>query len=208
MDTTTQARILKRVRDGGPDRVFIAKDFLDLGGRAAVDQALARLVRKGALQRVGRGLYHRPRVNPTLGVTVPADPDAVAQAIGRRTGSRVVASPAVAANRLGLSTQVPAQPVYFTDGPSRSLKVGSRVYRMKHVSASRLPQDDDPVQLVLHALRNAGPGGIDDDAAMTLRRRLSPDQRRQLVRRARYAEGWIADAARMIAQAGKDTVRG
>ncbi len=58
---TTKARILARVRRKGAGVVVTPKDFLDLAGRDAVDQALSRLVRQDALQRIGHGLYHVPR---------------------------------------------------------------------------------------------------------------------------------------------------
>jgi hypothetical protein len=38
----------------------VAKEMLHLGSRAAVDQALSRLVRRGTLMRAGRGIYVRP----------------------------------------------------------------------------------------------------------------------------------------------------
>src|ERR1700675_1490252 len=38
----------------------VAKELLHLGSRAAVDQALSRLVRRGTLMRAGRGIYVRP----------------------------------------------------------------------------------------------------------------------------------------------------
>ena len=67
----------------GSPKVLICGDFLDLGGRAAVDQALSRLVRGGRIARVGRGLYYVTRHNPRLGITVLPDADDIA----RRTGS-------------------------------------------------------------------------------------------------------------------------
>lgn len=196
---TTKTRILARVRRTGAGAVVTPKDFLDLAGRDAVDQALTRLVRQGTLQRVGRGLYHLPRTNQRLGITVPPEPDLVAQALGRQTGSRVVSSPAAIANRLGLSTQVPAKHLYLTDGRSRSVRVGQQTFRLKHVAAKRLPDKDDVSSLAIQAIIAAGRSSIDDQTISTLRRRLSPAQRRDLLREARYADAWVADAARRIA---------
>jgi len=196
---TTKTRILARVRRRGDDAVVTPKDFLDLAGRDAVDQALTRLVRQGALLRIGRGLYHLPRTNNRLGIAVPPDPDMVAQAIGRQTGSRVVSSPAAIANRLGLSTQVPAKPVYLTDGQSRSVRVGNQTFRLRHVVAKRLPDNDDVSSLAIQAIVAAGRSSLDDKAIGILRRQLNPVQRQNLLREARYADAWVADAARRIA---------
>ena len=196
---TTRTRILARIRSTGAGAVFTPKDFLDLAGRAAVDQALTRLVRGGRLHRVGRGLYHQRRVNKQLGIAIPPDHDAVAQALGRQTGSRVVPSPAVVANRFGLSTQVPAKPVYLTDGRSRRVRVGNLVFVLKHVAAKRMPDRDDESSLAMQAIFAIGRHSFDDRAIKTLRRHLSPAQRRELAREARYADAWVADAARNVA---------
>ena len=196
---TTKARIIARVRRKGAGAVVTPKDFLDLAGRDAVDQALSRLVRQGALQRIGHGLYHVPRTNKRLGIAVPPDPDVVAQAIGRRTGSRVALSPAAIANRLGLSTQVPAKPVYLTDGRSRSVRVGNQTIRLKHVAAKQLSDTDDATGLVFQAIIAVGESSLDHKAIEAFRRRLSLAQRKHLLCKARYADAWVADAARSIA---------
>ena len=54
-------KVMKRVAAHHRGRwVCSPKDFLDLGSREAVDQALLRLVKAGRLRRVGRGLYDMP----------------------------------------------------------------------------------------------------------------------------------------------------
>ena len=100
---TVHLSILDRIRTKARGKVFATKDFLDLGSRDAVDQALSRLAKAGELRRLGRGLYYYPRTNLRLGLELPPDPDEVAFALARRTGTRVTPSGALAANRLGLS---------------------------------------------------------------------------------------------------------
>lgn len=198
---TTQTLITSRIKRsfGGPGAVFTPKDFLDLAGRAAVDQALSRLVRAGILTRIGRGLYHVPQINRTLGFAVPPDSDAVADAIGRQSGSPVAPSGAVTANRLGLSTQLSAKHVYVTTGRSRTVRVGNQTFRFKHVSPRRLPDADPPVSRALQALHAAGPDA-DDATIAALRIMLTPRQRSELVRYAKYDAAWIAASARRVAE--------
>ena len=62
-------------------------------------------------------------MNERLGIPLGPDFDEIAEALARQTGSKVVPSGAVAANRLGLSTQVPAKPVYLTDGRTREVRI-------------------------------------------------------------------------------------
>lgn len=197
---TTQDQILSRIRrrHGGDGAVVTPKDFLDLASRDAVDQALARLVRNGTLNRVGRGLYHLARTNKSLGIPVPPDADKVADALGRQTGSAVAASPAVTANRLGLSTQIPAKPVYLTSGRSRIVKVGSRTFRLKHTSPRKMPKTDSKVGRVLQAIGLFGSDPDERDLDL-LRSSLSKKELSDLTRQARYRSERVAKIARRIA---------
>ncbi len=82
--STIQDDILDRIRGHDGGKVFTPKDFLDLGSRDAADQSLSRLARSGEIQRLGRGLYHYPRVNERLGIPIGPDPDEIAEALGAR----------------------------------------------------------------------------------------------------------------------------
>ena len=204
--STIQDDILKRIRRQGRGRVFIPKDFLDLGSRDAADQSLSRLVKSGEIQRLGRGLYHYPRMNERLGIPLGPDLDEIADALGRQTGSRVVPSGAVAANRLGLSTQVPAKPVYLTDGRTRQVQIGGTVFQIRHAPPKELPVGSRTSAMVFQALRHLGRAAVDDQVIARLRRSLSPEQRQELLRDARYTTDWIAMAVRRIAQDEEELV--
>jgi hypothetical protein len=194
-----QGQILEMIRQRGRNKVFASKDFIALGTRDAVDQALSRLARAGEVRRLGRGLYHRPQVNDRLGLELPPNPDEVAQALARRTGNRIVPSGAVAANALGLSTQVPAKRVYLTDGRSREVRVGSMVFTIRHAAAKDLPLGSPSSAQVIQALHFLGRDAVGEETVSRLRRRLSARERRKFLEDARYATEWIAEVARQVA---------
>jgi hypothetical protein len=200
MTATVHDTILDRIRSQGRGKVFIPKDFLDLGSRDAADQSLSRLVRSGDILRLGRGLYHYPQMNQRLGIPLGPDLDEIADALARQTGSRVVPSGAVAANRLGLSTQVPAKPVYLSDGRTRLVKIGNTTIQIRHAAPKELPVGHRASAMVFQALRHLGQAAVDDTVIGQIRRVLSPDQRRGLRQDARYTTDWIASAVRRIAQ--------
>ena len=160
--TPVQDVILDQLRHRSRGKVYTSKDLVHLGNRAAVDQALSRLARDGTLQRLARGLYYYPRTNPRLGIVVSPSADDIASALARQTGSRIAPSGALAANRLGLSTQVPAKHVYLTDGRSREVRVGNQVFAMKHVVPKELPIGSPVSAAVFQALRFLGSDSIDD----------------------------------------------
>lgn len=193
-----QKNVLARMRKLGAGKIHASKDFLNLGSRASVDQALSRLAEQKTIRRLGGGLYYIPRINPTLGIELAPDMDAVAHAIARKTGSRIVPSGAVAANWLGLSAQVPAKPVYLTDGKSRSIRAGNTVFTMKHVSPRDLPLGSPTSAMVFQALRYIGKESINQDTVAHLRKRLAAEDQRKLLKDLLYVTGWIAEVARKV----------
>jgi len=132
-----------------------AKELLHLGSRAAVDQALSRLVRRGALLRVGRGLYVRP-IESRFGSRAPSAAKTV-ESLAAQRGETIVVHGALAANALGLTTQVPVREIYLTSGRSRQLQVGSQVVELRHAPAWQLILPGRGAGDVVRALAWLGP---------------------------------------------------
>lgn len=195
-----QDQILARIRERGRGHVFIPKDFLDLGSRDAADQALSRLAKLGDIQRLGRGLYLYARKPSAALVSAPADQDEIADALGRQTGSQVVPSGAMAANRFGLTNHVPAGPVYLTDGRTRRVRIGSVIFELRHAAPKDLSAGSPTSSMVFQALRFIGKDSVDDHVVAKIRRRLTPEQQTELLRDASYATDWISAVVRQIAK--------
>jgi hypothetical protein len=107
-----------------------ARSLLHLGSRAAIDQALSRLARRGALLRAGRGIYVRP-IQTRFGVRSPSA-TAVLARLAEETGEIIVSHGAAVANALGLTTQVPMREIYLTSGPTRRLSLGALIIDLRH----------------------------------------------------------------------------
>lgn len=168
--------ILRRVNRRGRGAVFTAQDFVDLGSRNAVDQALTRLASSGQIRRVkSRGVRLATDASEDGADVYPAD--AVAQAVAKQTDSQLQVSGASAANALGLSTQVPAKVEYLTDGPSRSIHIGKLVVCLKHAGRvdMLLPKTRAGMAIVAlrHMGRNAASEAVLQSLAAKLKRRTS-----------------------------------
>ncbi|WP_255519891.1 DUF6088 family protein [Cupriavidus sp. IK-TO18] len=190
-------RIMSRARATGRGGVFTPTDFLDVAARAAVDQALSRLVKSGNLRRLARGLYDFPKVHPKLGPLSPA-PDDVAAALARETGSQVQIDGARAANALGLTTQVPAKNSYLTNGPARRVVLGKRVVDLRHASPKHLIAPGSAVGTVIQALRHVGPLRA-AEVVQVAASRLSANDKRTLASAACRAPAWMQSTLASIA---------
>ncbi|MFH2203127.1 MAG: DUF6088 family protein [Elusimicrobiota bacterium] len=186
-----QEKILAKVVRRGRGTVFFGEEFLDMGRADAVRQALSRLARAGTIRRITTALYHYPEFNDKLGGELPPSADTVAQAIARRTDSRIVASGALAANLLGLSTQVPAKRVYLTNGPSRDVSIGSNILSFRHASPRRMAANGKISAIVFEAFRYLKKENVTNNVVTRLRRILPPAAKAELHRDLPHAAVWM-----------------
>lgn len=144
--------IIDRMAAQSPSGVWTPVDFLDLGPREAVDQALHRLAASKDIRRIARGLYDLPATNKLTGKPTVANHRAVIDAIGRRDQARIVVDGITAANDLGLTDAVPARVVVFADARLRPIKLGNLTIEFKHAAPSRLYWAGRPAMRVVQAL--------------------------------------------------------
>ena len=193
-----EVKIYKRIDKRGQGCVITPADFLDLGSRQAVDLALHRLVKKGILRRIARGLYDYPHVDPDIGALAPSI-DAVVAAVQGRDHTSIQASGGYAANQLGLSEQVPMKIVFHTDGPVRRIALGKRTIVFKHTTPRIMATANRISGQVIQALRHIGKEHIDDVIIAKLRKPLSRSDKQQLLQDIRYAPAWVGAIMRCIA---------
>ena len=154
-----------------------AKGQLHLGERAAVDQALSRLVKRGRLLRAGRGLYFLP-VQGRYGEPPPTV-EALVE-LSAQGGETVGRSGAAAANQLGLTTQTPIRQVYLTSGRSLRLQLGKQSVELRHAPPWQLVLPHSAAGQAVHALAWLGPEQA-GSALKALRRRLPRSAFEELV---------------------------
>ncbi|MGC9452863.1 MAG: DUF6088 family protein [Oceanipulchritudo sp.] len=190
MSQSIDNKVISRIYGNGRGWAFTPKAFSDLGSRPAVGMAISRLTKKGVIQRIGHGLYLYPEKHPTLGNLSPS-PEAISKAIASGDKVRLVPTGAYAANRLGLTEQVPAKITFLTDGLSRTVKVGNRTIELKQTTPRNLGPKRETTALVIQALRYLGKGTIDSSTVKSLKNRLSNEDRSALLKDLSYAPEWM-----------------
>ena len=188
VDSSIDAAISRKVRRAKPGSVFTPALFAGLGGRAAVDKALQRLVARDELRRLSRGLYDKPRQDPLLGTLWPSV-DAVVAALTGKDKLRLQPTGAYAANLLGLSDQVPARVEFLTDGTSRTIKAGPIQIVLKRTTPRQMAAARRTSGLVIQASRSLGPGHVTPQRLETLRRSVPAAERRTLLDELTLAPG-------------------
>ncbi len=146
-----KSRLLSRIA-AQTDEVWTPGDFADLGTRMAVDKTLQRLVARGELRRIDRGLYDHPRSNALTDRPTVPDYRSVIRAVTRRDQARVVIDGMTAANELGLTTAVPARIEVLVDARLKPIKLGNQEILFRYAAPSRLFWADRPAMRVVQAL--------------------------------------------------------
>ena len=198
MKNSIVTKVTNRIHAKQAGWVFTPKDFLDLGTRSNIDFILHSLVQKKIIRNIGRGIYDFPINHSKLGMLSPST-DNILRAISVQTGEIIQSSGAEAANWLGLSTQVPAQPIYLTSGNSRKINIGKEVIHLKHTSITPLNNKSAKTALVIQALLYMGKHHIDETIIRTCANQLSSQQKEDLKLMAAQVPNWLTPIIHNIA---------
>jgi len=190
-------RIMSRVRAKGRGWVFTPRHFIDFGTRGAVDMALSRLAKAGHIRRIDRGIYDYPRQHKKLGSLSP-DSDRLAAALAVQSGESLALSGATAANKLGLSTQVPAKASYVVSGHSRTRQAGGRSIALRHSRTPILENAAESANAIMQALAYLGKGQVDADMIARFASRISDKDMKALLQARPAMSGWMGDVVLKI----------
>jgi hypothetical protein len=168
---TIRKRLLQ-IRRGEP---FTNTRFFKLGSRASVDKTLSRLVHDGVLTRITRGVFVRPKENRFIGDVMP-DVSKIVEVIAKDHGETLQVHGAEAARRFKLSTQVPTIPVYYTNGPTREIKIGNLIVKLRHASNRKLLLAGKRPGLALSALWYLGKNNVNPNVINTIRLGLTAEE--------------------------------
>jgi len=173
----------------------------DLAGRFArqqIDNALSDLAQDGRIRRVVRGLYDYPRFSDLLQKTLSPDIDQVANAYARKFNWRIEVSGESALNLLGLSTQIPAQYVYLSDGPSKSYDVMGVQLNFKKSTLKDIGFKHRESTLIVQALKALGKELLSENVFAIIREQIDPKSYNKILRDTQGSTGWIYEAIKQI----------
>lgn len=196
-------KIINKIKKAKRGSLFFIEDFLHLGTSKAVSKALERLVGKEELSRVARGIYARLRIDPVLGAISPTTEE-IADAVRRRDKARIIPTGILALNALGLSTQVPMNLVYLTDGAARTVHVGKRKIVFKKTSPRNLAAIGSISSLAIQALREVGKDKVTQHEINTILKQLEKEDPYRLQHDIKLAPEWIRIIMRKALKAEKN----
>ena len=189
-------QIEKKIKNFKRGKIFFLDDFAGLGTPDAIKKSLQRLTNSGLLVRLTNGIYWYPKKEKELyGVKILGKPtlDEIAKAIAKRDKARIVPTGLHALNLLNLSTQVPANVVYLTDGTPRKISIGKgNEILFKHTSeVKRLSYKSEYLMLMVSALREIGENNITDEQLAIVKEHFSHITKQELETDIKLIPVWI-----------------
>lgn len=156
-------QIEMRIKRWKKGRIFFPEDFLDIAEYENVRKTLTRLCNSGKIIRVAKGIFCYPMIDRKygFGVIKPSENE-IALAVAKHDNVKINPTGAYAMHALGLSTQVPVNAYFITNGSPRKIKISEKRYIIfTHSSrANDFAYKSPLMQLIVAAIKDIGYGLI------------------------------------------------
>jgi len=172
-------------------KIYFLDDFALLASADSIRKSMSVLEKKGILLRLTQGIYLYPKIDPEFGVLYPSVDD-VCRAIAKRDKARIVPTGIFALHSLGLTTQIPNNVVYLTDGIPRKIKYRNRTIKFKKTAPKNLSMKGKISRLVVAALKEIGKTNVTQDIQAQLAKVLKAESLENINHDARLAPAWIS----------------
>lgn len=183
-------KIIIKIKKAKKGSLFFTNDFISFGTAKAVAKALERLANRQEITRVARGIYARLEKDPIIGELQPTT-EKIAHAIAKRDKARIIPTGILALNALGLSTQVPMNVVFLSDGAARKIDLGRRKIIFKKTAPKNLATIGKVSGLVIQALKEIGKDNVSGQEIALILERLRKEDTYRLEHDIKLAPEWI-----------------
>jgi len=183
-------RKIKRNRRG---KIYFAADFAAFGTSKSINKALERLQASGLLVRFAQGIYLYPKIDIKLGLGIlyPSI-ETIANEIAKRDKARIVPTGDYALHVLGLSTQIPLNVVFLTDGAPRTITIGNgKGILFKRTVPKNLSFKSEHLMLVASALKEIGNGNVSDQQIEKIKTILLQEDKQKILGDLDLLPAWI-----------------
>ncbi len=182
--------MLDEIKNMQPGKIFFSEDFLDMADKKNINKALERLHEKKKIRRIARGVYVRPKTDNVIGELIPTL-DEIAQAIAQRDKARIIPTGSYALYKIGLTSQIPMNTVYLTDGAPRKIKVRSKNISFKKTTPRNLTYKGERSALAIQAIKTIGKENITEEEKKIITEYLTNEIKENILHDLKLAPEWV-----------------
>lgn len=137
-------------------KIFSINDFYELGTKNTIKPVLYRLNKEGKVVRLLDGLYTKPKYSKILKEYSYPDINAVAKKIADKFSWTIVPAEDMALNYVGISTQVPNEHIYISDGDYREYLYRNKKIIFKHTTNRNITSYLRELSILIQAIKAFG----------------------------------------------------
>lgn len=198
MDEQVIKKVESKIGSLPDGKIVFIKDFAHLGNDDAIRQSLKRLADKNKIVRLSKGIYYIPQKDKKLGNLYPTA-EQIASAIAKRDEARIVPTGSFALYKLGLTSQIPMNVVFLTDGSPRKVIVGKQKILFKKTTPKNLSVNHSLSNLLIQSLRELGKENITKEVEKKLKKIISDSGDADVVEEnISHAPQWIRRVVRNL----------
>ena len=178
--------------------VFVSTDFTDITDKKTVNMGLIRLADEGLIKKILFGVYYKPEFSKLIGEAVAPSPNKVAHALARNFGWTIVPCGDTALNLLGLSTQVPSQWIYVSDGAYKEYTFDNTTIKFKRTTNKEISKVSYKTALTIQALKALGKENITGQVILRLKKILTDEEKEKMLAESKSATSWVLEFIKVI----------
>ncbi len=190
MCKSIEIKVLEKIKRKPRGTLFYVDSFTRITNSKSINKALERLVKSGTIERVAHGIYVRPIIDDYIGKVFPSIEE-IAKAIAKRDRAAIVPTGSFAMYKLGLTTQVPLNIVYYSDTSARKIKIGKQTITFKKASSKNLAFIGEISTLAIQALRTIGKDQVTEEEINQIKKILKNENPKHLQHDLQLAPVWI-----------------
>ena len=161
MDSITKQ--IENIVSKNQGKIFSINDFYNIGTKNTIKSVLYRLNEENKIKRLMDGLYIKPKYSNILKEYSYPDASEVAKKLADKFSWTIAPTGDTALNYTGLSTQVPNEYIYISDGAYREYLYRNKKIIFKHTTNRNITSYSKELAILIQAVKALGKDNISEE---------------------------------------------
>lgn len=154
---------IENIMSENQGKIFSINDFYNIGTKNTIKSVLYRLNEENKIKRLMDGLYIKPKDSNILKEYSYPDASEVAQKLADKFSWTIAPAGDTALNYTGLSTQVPNEYIYISDGAYREYLYRNKKIIFKHTTNRNITSYSKELAILIQAVKALGKDNISEE---------------------------------------------
>ena len=154
---------IENIMSENQGKIFSINDFYNIGTKNTIKSVLYRLNEENKIKRLMDGLYIKPKYSNILKEYSYPDASEVAKKLADKFSWTIAPTGDTALNYTGLSTQVPNEYIYISDGAYREYLYRNKKIIFKHTTNRNITSYSKELAILIQAVKALGKDNISEE---------------------------------------------